>query len=556
MVPRPEAQAVSISPPSCAERRRVSEQGYVELPYTLPQDSTLFLLLREPTPAIWLRKLDWIAQRGGMALLNVHPDYLRFPGEAAAPQTFPVEHYVQLLQHVRKNYAGAYWQPLAREMADICSAIRPPRPKAQRKVGMITYSVYQRDNRVMRYAEALAERGDTVEVLALKNDPGHAFNEKLRSVQVYRFGGRYGKNQKNRGEYLLPLLGFWAAASAFLTWKHLRNRYHIIHVHNMPDFMVFAAWFPRLTGAKVMLDIHDIMPEFYASKFHKNRNALGVRLLKAIELAAARFAQHIIISNHLWLKPFTARSAPEGKCSVFINHVNQDLFHHREPVGKRGKPIILFPGGLQWHQGLDIAIRAMPAVIKQIPAAELHIYGDGNMKDDLVKLAHSLGLGETVRFFDPRPLSQIADIMAGADLGIVPKRADSFGNEAYSTKIMEFMSLGVPMVVSSTKIDRYYFDDSVVRFFESGNPEAFAAAVMEVLQNEKLRRRLIANALVYAERNSWNCHKGHYLELVDALIENRACQMGNHSLGSQPGLNKETDHQSPAGVETGQLAVK
>jgi glycosyltransferase involved in cell wall biosynthesis len=336
----------------------------------------------------------------------------------------------------------------------------------------------------------------------------------------------------------------------------LRNRYHIIHVHNMPDFMVFAAWFPRLTGAKVMLDIHDIMPEFYASKFHKNRNALGVRLLKAIELAAARFAQHIIISNHLWLKPFTARSAPEGKCSVFINHVNQDLFHHREPVGKRGKPIILFPGGLQWHQGLDIAIRAMPAVIKQIPAAELHIYGDGNMKDDLVKLAHSLGLGETVRFFDPRPLSQIADIMAGADLGIVPKRADSFGNEAYSTKIMEFMSLGVPMVVSSTKIDRYYFDDSVVRFFESGNPEAFAAAVMEVLQNEKLRRRLIANALVYAERNSWNCHKGHYLELVDALIENRACQMGNHSLGSQPGLNKETDHQSPAGVETGQLAVK
>ena len=66
--------------------------------------------------------------------------------------------------------------------------------------------------------------------------------------------------------------------------------------------------------------------------------------------------------------------------------------------------------------------------------------------------------------------------LANADLGVVPKRADSFGNEAYSTKIMEFMSLGVPVVVSSTKIDRFYFDDSVVRFFESGNADALATA--------------------------------------------------------------------------------
>ena len=56
-------------------------QGYAELPYTLPQDSTLFLVLREPNPQIWLSKLDWIAEHGGMALLNVHPDYIRFEGD-------------------------------------------------------------------------------------------------------------------------------------------------------------------------------------------------------------------------------------------------------------------------------------------------------------------------------------------------------------------------------------------------------------------------------------------------------------------------------------------
>jgi glycosyltransferase involved in cell wall biosynthesis len=71
-------------------------------------------------------------------------------------------------------------------------------------------------------------------------------------------------------------------------------------------------------------------------------------------------------------------------------------------------------------------------------------------------------------------------------LGVVPKRADSFGNEAYSTKIMEFMSLGVPVIVSETKIDRYYFDDSVVRFFQSGNSDALADAMLEVMRGPAL----------------------------------------------------------------------
>ncbi len=91
--------------------------GYVELPYTLPQDSTLFQSLLEPTPEIWFRKLDWIVQNGGMALVNVHPDNLRFPGEAASARTVPVAHYVQLLQYLDERYAGAYWQPLPHEIA-------------------------------------------------------------------------------------------------------------------------------------------------------------------------------------------------------------------------------------------------------------------------------------------------------------------------------------------------------------------------------------------------------------------------------------------------------
>ena len=522
-VPRPNAESRKQKAESRDPKSILSSgRGYVELPYTLAQDSTLFLLLREQTPEIWLRKLDWIAQHGGMALLNVHPDYLRFPGEPASPRTYPVERYIDLLNHIRNRHADGYWQPLPREVADFCSEFRFEKPAvSHRRIGMVVYSVYKRDNRVIRYAEALAARGDTVEVISLKQNPADPGAEKVGSVQVYRVRGRYTKNQQHQGEYLLPILWFGAVATAWLGWRHFRRRYDLIHVHNMPDFLIFAAAFPKVTGAKTILDIHDIMPEFYASKFQKAGNVFGVSVLKRIERASARFADHVIISNHLWLKPFIGRSAPEQKCSVFINYVNQGLFYPRPRAANRDRRIIMFPGGLQWHQGLDIAIRAMPAVLRKIPDAEFHIHGDGNRKDELVQLTRDLGLTDKVRFFEPRPVSEIARVMSQADLGVVPKRADSFGNEAYSTKIMEFMSLGVPMVVSSTKIDRFYFNDSVVRFFESGNSDALAEAIVEVLSNDDIRQRMIANALEYASQNNWQRRQAAYLELVDALIENR-----------------------------------
>ena len=132
-------------------------------------------------------------------------------------------------------------------------------------------------------------------------------------------------------------------------------------------------------------------------------------------------------------------------------------------------------------------------------------------------LAAELGLIGSVKFFNPVNIDRIARIMREADLGIVPKRADSFGNEAYSTKIMEFMSLGVPMVVSSTKVDRYYFNDSIVRFFESGNADQLADAMFDVLTNQQLRDSMTMRAFEYVRQNNWGTQKHSYLNLVDRL---------------------------------------
>jgi glycosyltransferase involved in cell wall biosynthesis len=392
-----------------------------------------------------------------------------------------------------------------------------PPPDRPRRICMVAYSNYENDNRVMRYAEELARRGDHVEVLALKRAKGQPTFETINGVHVCRVQRRSRKDQQNRIAYLLPLIQFFLLSSVRLSWRHLKRPYDLIHVHNMPDFLVFTALLPKLTGCKIILDIHDIVPEFYASKFDVASKSGGVKLLKNIERASARFSNHVIVSNHLWLDTFAARNSAGKKCSVFINNVNPGVFSPRPRRRNDGKFIILFPGGLQWHQGLDIALRAFQKITDRAPDAEFHIYGDGSMKQSLIHLAHELGLDGKVRFFDPLSVREIAGVMADADLGVVPKRADSFGDKAYSTKIMEFMAVGVPVIVSSTTIDRYYFNESVVRFFPSGDSDALAAAMLEMICDQSLRRQMAARASEYAERNSWETRKGDYLHLVDSL---------------------------------------
>lgn len=519
-IARSESAGSGLHPPVAG-----AKPGYVELPYTLPQDSTLFLVLQEGSPEIWLRKLDWIAARGGMALVNVHPDYLRFDGEPASPRTYPVRYYREFLDYVRTRYEGQYWQALPREVADFTTRMeRRPTVRRTRRICMVTHSFYESDNRVTRYAEALAERGDHVDVLSLRRSKDQPKEQDIEGVHVHRLQDRFGKNEKSRFSYAWPMLRFLWLSSWWIARRNYRQHYDLLHIHNMPDFLVFAAWHPRLTGARIILDIHDIVPEFYTSKFSGGNESFTASVLKFIERISAHFAHYVIVSNHLWLEKYQARTGSEGKSSVFINNVDSRVFQPQPRTRRDGRLIVIFPGGLQWHQGLDIALRAFKEVGTQLPHAEFHIYGDGNMKPSLQVLAKELGLNGSVKFFDPVGVRQVSRLMADADLGVVPKRADSFGNEAYSTKIMEFMSCGIPVVVSKTKIDQFYFNDSVVRFFESGNDRALATAMLEVLRDGELRQQMVRNASAYADEHSWKRRKGDYLAIVDDLVNAAASE--------------------------------
>ncbi|MGC8490561.1 MAG: glycosyltransferase [Syntrophobacteraceae bacterium] len=497
-------------------------RGYVELPYTLAQDFTLFVLLKNRDIDTWKQKLDWIAGHGGMALIITHPDYMNFGGSKAGFGRYPADYYAQFLDYVNSRYQGQFWNVLPRDVAwfwkERQKAVGPPFELKHRnniRVCMPAYSFYDTDNRIIRYAETLVKRGDQVDVIALK-EPGKPDWDVLNGVRVFRIQERI-PNEKGKLDYLGRLLKFFFRSAKLITKLHLRDPYDLIHVHSVPDFEVFVALVPKLTGCKIMLDIHDIVPEFYASKFGASPKGMLFNILVTIEKLSARFSDHVIVSNHLWEQKLVARSVPASKCTVILNYPDQETFHKREKSRTDEKLIILYPGSLNYHQGLDIAIRAFSKISGKLPEAELHIYGEGAEKGNLKNLAAALSVDGRVKFFNLLSINEISSVMADCDLGIVPKRNDSFGGEAFSTKILEFMSLGVPVLVSSTRIDRLYFNDEVVQFFNAEDEDDLAEKLVFLLKDESFRKILSASALTMARNFSWDLKKVKYLEVVDSL---------------------------------------
>jgi glycosyltransferase involved in cell wall biosynthesis len=371
----------------------------------------------------------------------------------------------------------------------------------------------------MQYATALAQRGDVVDVIALSRSDALPKQEVLNGVNVFRIQSRQ-VNEKGLLAYGSRILRFLLRSAWFLRGRHKQQPYDVVHVHNVPDLLVFAALMPKLGGARVVLDIHDLLPEFYASKFKADHDSMIFKIMTVVERLSARFADHVIIANHLWRDRFIARSCPAEKCSVVRNRPDLDIFVNPSgPHRKNEKFQLIYPGSLNWHQGLDIGIRAFASLEARMPDAEFHIYGEGPAKPSLIALAEDLGQTGRVIFHNFLPSAEIAKAMAKADLGVEPKRTGSgFSNEALSTKIMEFMALSVPVVACRTRIHAYYYDDSIIEYYENDDPAQLAEKILMLYENPGRRQELVENAREYVKENTWNARKGEYLDLVDSLV--------------------------------------
>jgi len=384
---------------------------------------------------------------------------------------------------------------------------------------VIAYTFYEMDQRVKRYAEALAARGDHVDVIALKGE-GQKDIEMINGVNVYRIQKRI-HNENGMMDYFLRIGKFFIKGSLLLIKNNFKNKYNVIHINSVPDYLVFMGFIPKIFGTKLILDVHDLMPEFFSQKFHKSMESFYIRMLLLMEYISVKFADHTIIANDLWREKIILRDNIDSmNCSTLLNYPNMDHYDKVVKKEKNDTIDVIYPGTISHHHGIDIAIKAIHSIKKKNYSVILHLYAKKSSNiygQHLNNLINELSIAENIKFVDPVRPEDIYKIYSNADIGIVPKRDGVFSGEAFSTKIYDYMASGLPIVASRTKIDEYYFDDTMISFFEPENYEEMANCIVNMYTNKNISNRMIDKCKDYVIENSWANKKKIYIDIVDNL---------------------------------------
>lgn len=390
---------------------------------------------------------------------------------------------------------------------------------------MVVFAHYPGDEtRVQRQAEALLDRGFEVDILCLRATDGRreASEEIVNGAHVHRLSltRSYGNVSliKQFWEYLAFL---WLAMIA-LVRLHPRRRYSVVQVHNLPDFLVFAAWLPKLLGARIVLDLHDLMPEFLAARTGRSLGNWLVRLVALQERLSCRFADHVIAVTELWRETLIRRGVPSSKVSVVMNVADDRIFRRngRRGLAKDGESLHLFYHGVVApRSGIDLVIEAIACLHEELPGIRFTIHSRGGpYLDLLVERSKQLAVADHVRVSsDLRPVSELPKLIGAADVGLVPYRRDVFTDGILPTKLMEYTALGVPSIAARTRAIEAYFDDSMVEFFTAGDVEDLAAAIRRLARDRGRLEMLSQQSDNFNRRHNWTVQGASYVALIERL---------------------------------------
>ena len=397
---------------------------------------------------------------------------------------------------------------------------------------MVVHAHYPHDeSRVQREAIALLEKGHKVDVICLRKgkepSSGHhnvgakprSLRGKLQSrsigrVNFYRLPVRKRTNT-NLISYFLEYSFFFLLASLKLTALFSKKGYGIVQIHNLPYALVGVAIIPKVFGARIVLDIHDLEPELYSAKFNIGMYHPLVKLLLAIEKLSCWFADKVLIVTDIWREKLLERGINREKCSVLMNLPDESIFKPAS-VKVRDKYFnLIYHGTLVERYGVDVAIKAVNILKDKIPEIRLNIIGEGEKLSELIRLTKELSLGDKI-YFNRKfvPVDEIPEIIAKMDIGIVPNRLNIFTQDILNAKLLEYVAMGIPAVASRTPGIEYYFDEKMVAFFEAGNAKELASRIFWLYKNPNERKKLVANAKKFFDHHNWNKEKERYYRAI------------------------------------------
>lgn len=384
---------------------------------------------------------------------------------------------------------------------------------------MVVYAYFPDDERLRREADALVNAGFDVSVLCLKL-PYEPSKETVLGVKVCRLN--MSSKRANKSKYIFLYASFFIRAFIKLNFLYLKERYNIIHVHNMPDFLVFLAIIPKMFGAKVILDLHDPSPEIFMTKFSNRTDSFFTKLLKWLEKISIRFSHSVITTNKSFLDRFVSRGCPEDKISIVMNTPQESVFNkfagQKRKKFDEKKFIVMYHGSIVERHGLDLLAKASKILEKKISELEVIVYGDGEFVPKFLEEVKIQELENTIKYFGKITLDEIAETIPEINLGVIPNRIGPFTQINLPVRTFEYLCMKKPVVVPRTQGIKDYFPEDSIFYFNSGDEADLANVIYSCYSNPDKTKEIIQKGYEIYFKYRWENQGKELIKIYTKLL--------------------------------------
>ena len=379
------------------------------------------------------------------------------------------------------------------------------------RICIIRHYYYPEDPRSRREAEALADAGHHVDILTLRQ-AGEPVHEVINGVHVRRLP--VGHYRGSLFHYAYEYGAFFVLTFLVLLVRFFRQRYDVVQVNSLPDFLVFAAAPGKLFGARLVLDMHECTPELFCTKYGVSSGHPVVRILAWIEQRSLGFADQIITCTPQQRAVFASRGTPPEKIAVVLNAANSAIFRPRTPepvLWQPGERFELVTHGLVVQRyGHETMVRAVALLAREIPDVVLHVYGKGDYLPEMQALASELGVSERIISHGFVPEEELLDGIARAHVGVIAAKRDTFRDLTHTQKMYEYVAMHKPVVIAETPAVRTHFDESNFEFFTSDDPADLARALRDLYYNPARASEMIESASERYRAYAWEAQRHVY----------------------------------------------
>jgi len=361
------------------------------------------------------------------------------------------------------------------------------------RILMLVENPFPADTRVRNEAYKLKEAGYQVSVVAVRHFPGEKTRETVNGIRVYRVPrlDLFSKSDSNQNRlktqlyrltsaigYIAEYFYFTAACllvSLYIALKEGFDAIHIgfdaIHIHNPPNTLFIIGLLHKLFGKKFVFDHHDLGPELFLSRYNLKGGFL-YKLLLLEEKLCLRCADMVIATNQSY-KEIDVKRGKKKREQIFVvrngpNLNEMQLVSPDEELQKMGKNILVYIGFMGPQDGVDYLLRSIHYLVNDLHRKDFYcvIIGRGDAVEDLKKLRNDLKLNDFVRFTGRIPREDLVRYLSTADICLDPNPSSPLNDVSTWIKVMEYMSLGKPIVSFDLKETRHSAQEAAASWGE------------------------------------------------------------------------------------------